>query len=162
MVTDRRAIQSYFAKTEENAVQQYANKHRLTLSKAVEALVKKGLSGDSETPEELVCSNLLEERLDRLEKSLDEAVTLMFRTGEKNEKAEYQICCLQEDLERFKQVFKEKSVVEYSDDRVAAMTGQRMQTVWEWRHGLRKPRGHKVLKALEGISVIDGRWQKQG
>jgi hypothetical protein len=47
-----------------------------------------------------------------------------------------------------------------SDDEVSAMTGQRVQTVWEWRHGMRKPRGNKVLKALEGIKVIDGKWCK--
>jgi hypothetical protein len=51
--------------------------------------------------------------------------------------------------------------VEYSDDRIAAMTGQRIQTVWEWRHGLRKPRGRRVLKTLEDIKLVEGRWIKQ-
>jgi hypothetical protein len=100
MTTDRRAIQSYFAKTEETAVQQYANKHRLTLSKAVEALVKKGLSEGSETPEELTYTTVLEERVERLEKTTDQAVTLMFRCGEKVEKLEEHISYLQDTMDK--------------------------------------------------------------
>jgi hypothetical protein len=161
MVTDRAKIQGYFAETEEQAIKQYADKHRVTISKALEALVKKGLSEDGETPETLTYTTVLEERVHRLEKTTDEAMTLMFRSGEKTEKLEYQICCLQEEFDRYKQQIKQAYPVEYSDDRVAAMTGARVQTVWEWRHGLRKPRGERILKALEGIKLEDGRWCKQ-
>lgn len=161
MVTDRKAIQGYFAKPEEKAVQDYANKHRLTLSKAIEALVKKGLDEGSETPEGLVMDMFYDQRLDVLTDRMDKACEAFKCQTEKVEKLEYQICCLQEDLDRFKLVMKERYPVEYSDDRIAAMTGQRIQTVWEWRHGLRKPRGRRVLKALEGIKVVDGRWIKQ-
>jgi hypothetical protein len=162
MVTDRAKIQGYFAEAEETAIRQYADKHRLTASKALEALVKKGLSEGGETPEVLTYTTVLEERVHRLEKTTDEAVTLMFRSSEKAEKLEYQICCLQEEFDRYKQQIKQTYPIEYSDDRVAAITGQRVQTVWEWRHGLRKPRGERILKALEGIKLEDGRWCKRG
>jgi hypothetical protein len=161
MVTDRAKIQGYFAETEETAIRQYADRNRLTTSKALEALVKKGLNNDGETPETLTYTTVLEERIGRLEKTTDEAITLMFRSGEKVEKLEYQICCLQEEFDRYKQQMKQTYPVEYSDDRIAAMTGARVQTVWEWRHGLRKPRGERILKALEKIKLEDGRWIKQ-
>lgn len=160
MVTDRARIQSYFADTEEKAIQDYAQEHGLTLSKAVEALVKKGLSEGSETPEGVVLDMFYDQRIDALSERLEDMVRVSQCSTDKVEKLEYQICCLQEDLERAKQALKQNSVVEYSDDEVAAMTGQRVQTVWEWRHGLRKPRGRRVLKALQGIQIKDGKWQK--
>lgn len=160
MATDRRAIQSYFAKAEENAVQQYANKHRLTLSKAVEALVKKGLSGGSETPEAVVLDKFYDQKIDVLEGKVEGMTETCKCFAAKNEKLEYQVCCLQEDLERTRGQLEAKRTQFFSDDEIAAMTGKRVQNAWEWRHGLRKPRGHRVLKALEGISVIEGRWCK--
>ena len=162
MVTDRARIQSYFADTEEKAIQQYADKHRLTLSKAVEALVKKGLNDSSETPEALIHATELEKALQQLEKAQEENTSLMIKWAEKIEKLDYQICCLQEDYSNVKRELNKKRIKEYSDDQIEAMTHQRVQTVIEWRHGLRKPRGERILKALEGIEVVEGKWIRQG
>ncbi|MGL5940822.1 MAG: hypothetical protein ACRC2S_10590 [Waterburya sp.] len=160
MVTDRARIQSYFADTEEKAIQDYANKHRLTLSKAAEALVKKGLSEGSETPEGVVLDMFYDQRIDALSERLEDMARVSQGSVDKVEKLEYQVCCLQEDFDKYKRLEKGRYPVEYSDDRIAAITGQRIETVREWRHKLRKPRGKRVLKALEGIRLEEGRWIK--
>jgi hypothetical protein len=161
MVTDRARIQSYFADTEEKAIQEYASEHKVTLSKAVEALVKKGLNENSETPEGLVMDMFYDQRLDVLTERVDKQSEAFKCQTEKVEKLEYQISCLQEDIDKFRRMIKSRYPIEYSDDRIAAITGQRIQTVWEWRHGLRKPRGKRILKVLENIKLVEGRWIKQ-
>jgi hypothetical protein len=160
MVTDRRAIQGYFALPEEEAIQKYADKHRLTLSKTVEALVKKGLEKGSETPEGLVMDMFYDQRIDALDEKTVKAQNVLECVTAKIEKLEYQLCCLQEEHDKSIRLLKQSYPVEYSDDRIAAMTGQRIETVWEWRHGLRKPRGKRILKVLENIRLVEGRWIK--
>jgi chromosome segregation ATPase len=147
-------------KTEETAVQQYANKHRLTLSKAVEALVKKGLSEGSETPEKLVLDVAHDQRIDVVESRIETMIGTFKYCTEKIEKLEEHISYLQDTMDKCDREARKAQPKFLSDDEVSAMTKQRVQTVWEWRHGIRKPRGERILEALQGIKVIDGKWCK--
>ena len=162
MVTDRARIQSYFADTEEKAIQAYADKHRLTLSKAVEALVQKGLKDGGETPERLVFDTIYDQRIDGLDDKVNRMQETFRCACEKVEKLEYQICCLQEEMETLRKELGKKPVIGLTDDEISAMTGARIATVWEWRHGLRKPRGRRITEILKSVAVVDGRWIKQG
>lgn len=49
----------------------------------------------------------------------------------------------------------------YPDDAIAAVTGRRVQEAYEWRLGIRKPRGTRILEKLEPYVVIDGQWRKK-
>ncbi|MGL5076518.1 MAG: hypothetical protein ACRDBG_11950 [Waterburya sp.] len=123
-------------------------------------MVKKGLSEGSETPEGVVLDMFYDQRIDTLSERLEDVTRIFQQSVEKTERLEYQICCLEDSLSSLKEKLNAPKVQNVTDDEIAAMTGQRVQTVWEWRHGLRKPRGKRVLKALEGIQVKDGKWQK--
>ena len=162
MVTNRTAMTGYFEETEELAIQRYADRNRMTTSKALEALVKKAFAEDGKTPEELAINNDYENRLSTIEDRLEKFCRTVGCTVEKYEFYLEQMSRLQEDVDRLTRDSWRKPVEYFTDDQVASYVGARAETVKEWRLGLRKPRGSNICSLLEEFQLDYGRWRKRG
>ncbi|MDJ0568180.1 MAG: hypothetical protein QNJ53_03960 [Pleurocapsa sp. MO_192.B19] len=162
MATDRACISGYFEKEEEKAIQKYANKHRLTKSKALEALVKKAFSDDSESPEELIFNQASDRRITELERDRDFAFTVRTGMCSSIDKLEEQVAYLQDNVERLQRLVERTQVEYFTDDQVASHVGARVETVKEWRLGLRKPRGSNICSLIEDFQLDYGRWRMRG
>ena len=162
MVTDRKCISGYFEKDEEVAIQKYADRNRVTKSKALEALVKKAFQEDSKLPEELVYNQDFERRITEVERDRDFAFTVRTGMCQSIDKLEEQIAYLQDNVERLQRVIDRKQTEYFTDDQVASHVGARIETVKEWRLGLRKPRGTNICSLLEEFELDYGRWKRVG
>ncbi|WP_319422740.1 hypothetical protein [Pleurocapsa sp. FMAR1] len=161
MTEDKTAITGYFDITEEELITAYADKHRVTESRVVEAMTKKGIRHDKEASKGIANSSLLEERLKRLERALDDWVDIHFRCAEKTEKLEEQIARLEQELEELNKTIKMEEPQKLTDEMMAAVTGQSEWKVKLWRHGIQKPRGKIIKQKLEAYKIVDGVWMKR-
>ena len=162
MVTDRKCISGYFQKAEEIAIQKYADKNRMTTSKALEALVKKAFDEDSKLPEELVFDKAFDDRISSLEHKSEVASTVTSGMCSALSRLEEQLAYLQENVERLQGVINRRQTEYFTDDQVASYVGARVETVKEWRLGLKKPRGSNICSLLEEFELDYGRWRRRG
>ena len=77
------------------------------------------------------------------------------------EKLQEKISFLEEDVSRLKTEIKESTIHYLSDEQIASVTGRRLQDVYDWRMGVRKPRGKNILAKLNPYEIIDGQWRKK-
>ena len=75
---------------------------------------------------------------------------------------EEQLAYLQDNVERMRRLIEHTQVEYLTDDQVASYVGARVETVKEWRLGLRKPRGTNICSLLEEFELDYGRWRKRG
>ncbi len=149
MVTDKAKVQTYLDVEAEGALHWYADKNRLTKSSAIEKLIKDSLvKGIRETPEAIVISSDYENRLMTLEKKLEKSLLQQHFLTEVNERLDEQLAATQCAIERLNRVAGEKLTEYFTDDEVAAYARVRVETIREFRHGIRKPRGSNICSVL--------------
>lgn len=112
-----------------------------------------GMSNESQNK----CST----RIASLEKRWDSLSAGKFALIRKLEHQGELIAILQCEVERLKNELTQSAHVYYHDEEIASVTGRREQEVYEWRMGLRKPRGKRILEKLNDYEVRDGRWVKK-
>jgi hypothetical protein len=163
MVTDKAKVQTYLDTEAEGALYWYADKNRLTKSSAIEKLIKDSLvRGISNAPEAIVLNNDCENRLSVLEDRVKVLCTIQGCLTEKMEKVDEQLAALEDCLSRLKTQMVAKSAEYFTDDEVAAYARVRVETVREFRHGIRKPRGSNICSLMSNFVVDNGRWRKGG
>lgn len=158
MPSNKPKVVSYLNKDEHEAFKAFQEENELSVSEAVAHLIRSQLLVDSPDPQELVMTQGLEERLEAVERDVRLQAEVRIRTCEKTERLEEYLSFLESEVQTLRVKLREQDVISLTDDDIAAVTGQRVQTVWEWRHGLRKPRGKRILKALEPYEVRNGTW----
>ena len=121
MTADKEAITGYFDAAKQRAIAKYADAYRITESKALEALVKEAILKENEAVKNLVKERFCDEKIERLEKSLDGWVDVQIRCAEKTEKLEEQIAYLQQELDALKKTVKSLNAEHLSDERIAAV-----------------------------------------
>lgn len=109
MTTDKFMIAGWFTEAEEKLLIKYADKHRMTKAEAIEALVKKVLLQDDEPPKKTPRLQIVTEKVERLEKTLDNWITTVLRTMECNEKIGKQIAYLQDEIEFLERKVKDEA-----------------------------------------------------
>lgn len=148
-------------KDEQAAFEKFSRDNEVTDNMAIPLLVKNYLIENDEAHKEEINHSLYEERLKKLEEFCTKYELRSVNNLRRNDDLERQIAGLRTDLNDLKRYLKEKAIDRITDDEIAAITGRRVQEVWEWRHGIRKPRGTRTLEKLAPYEVKDGVWIKK-
>ena len=120
------------------------------------------IRGVSDAPEALVINNDYESRLVVVESNLKRFCAVQSCLVEKIEKVDEQLSALEDAASRLNRIASSKPVEYFTDDEVAAYVRVRVETVREFRHGIRKPRGSNICSLLAEFVVENGRWRKRG
>ena len=98
----------FFTPSEKDAIQRYADRRRLVLSKAIEKIVREELSLTSqEDYEELAYVSVLEERVNNLEHLVEKATDAVYNQCKRNEVLEEQLSFLEGTVEGILQTLKD-------------------------------------------------------
>jgi hypothetical protein len=146
-------VTSYLEDDESLALSNFCKKNGCSGSQGVALLVRKSL-----LEETVEISNLYDERLKRLERTLDNCMGIFFRCNETTDKLGTLLAMTQEDVDRIALQLKEQEIRQFDDEIIAAITGQPVQKVYLWRMGLIKPRGRRILEKLAPYQIYEGRW----
>ncbi len=161
MEENKTAIAGYFDITEEELISEYADKHRMTRSEALEALVKKGAGIIDETPKSLMEDRDFDAWRLVAEDGIMAANKLAVQVLERTKELEEQVAYLESELDKIKALQQDENAKYLNDERIAAITGQSEWKVKLWRHGIQKPRGKIIKRKLEAYAVKDGVWVKR-
>jgi chromosome segregation ATPase len=96
----------YLEEDEAEAFDTYRKKKELLAYEGVKAVIRELLVKTPKKETASASNSLLEERVNRLEQSLDNWTTSMFRCTEKSEKAEERVAELQDDVEKIKDLLR--------------------------------------------------------
>ncbi len=108
------AITGYFTEEEKSAIIRYANKHRIGTFEAVSALVKKALLQEDEALKKPPRLQIVSEKVERLEKAVDNWIAAIFRMAETNDRLGEQIACLQNEVDFLKEKIKDEASLKLS------------------------------------------------
>ena len=161
MPSDKPKVVSYLEKAEKEVFDKFCDEHDYSNSQGVAHLIREGLIGNAwneDNNSKLVeCDN----KLKQLENWTFERDTRITDNMLKNEVQEEQIAQLQEEISRLQRDMAKIPPQYFTDDEIASVTGRRLQEVYEWRLGIRKPRGKRVLEKLKAFEIVDGQWRKK-
>jgi hypothetical protein len=160
MPSNKEKVASYLEDDEFLALKQLCKEKGYTNSEAVKHLIRNYLIEGGDTDGTGYGIELIQERVERLERSLDNAITLMFRAEALTREGNKATGKLEDELEKLKKTIKGEYLNELDDEQIAAITGQSVWKVKLWRYGIQKPRGKKIKKALEPYVISEGRWEK--
>jgi uncharacterized C2H2 Zn-finger protein len=158
MPSNKEKVASYLEDDEFLALKQLCKEKGYTNSEAVKHLIRNYLIEDDD--EAGGKTDLLKERLERLERSFDNAITLMFRAEALAREVNKATGKLEDELEKLKKTVRGEYLNELDDEQIAAITGQSVWKVKLWRYGIQKPRGKKIKKSLEPYIISEGKWKK--
>ena len=161
MPSNKDKVTSYLENDEKQALDELCKENDYSHSQGVAHLIRNYLIENDETPESKAVEPGYEERFNLIELALNVTGALGNQTARKNEKLEEQITELQCTVEKLQKEVQEKPPQYFTDDEIASVTGRRLQEVYEWRLGIRKPRGCRILEKLEPYEIVDGQWRKK-
>ena len=161
MTEDKTAITGYFDLTEEEVIAAYADKHRITESKALEALVKKGIEPKAESLRASEENRIIEEKYTNLNANCERLLSQQLSLLNRLLALETEIETISRSLDEVKSCQQDVNENRVSDERIAAVTGQSEWKVKLWRHGIQKPRGKIIKQKLKAYTVKDGVWMKR-
>ena len=161
MPTDKAKVTSYLGDEEKAVFDKLCKENGFSNSEGVAHLVREQLMGGAEVADnERRLEGLndrigfLYERVDSISEHFSSLIDSQGRQGKVIADLEHKLSCLESRLI-------ESTPDYFLDEEIASVTGRREQEVYEWRMGLRKPRGERILRKLEPYEVKDGRWVKK-
>ncbi len=161
MPSNKDKVASYLEDSEIQALDKFCKEKDCSRSQGVAYLIKEKLMHDEEIPIALTYSSEIEKRLKILEGWRIDYEARGTNNFNSIERHDWRIAELQEDVCRLKAEIKEIPPQYFTDDEIASVTGRRLQEVYEWRLGIRKPRGCRVLEKLKPFEIVDGQWRKK-
>jgi hypothetical protein len=153
-------VASYLEDDESQALSEFCKEKGMTSSQGVAHLIRTKLIEPETTGGEKL-NHLYNERLKRLEGTLDNWQTTCFRALSSNERLQELVTKVETELERVQAHIKQEQLNRYDDETIAAITGQPKEKVYMWRMGLTKPRGCRILEKLAPYEVREGRWTRK-
>ena len=161
MPSNKEKVASYLDIDETAALDEFCKENDYSRSQGVIHLIRNYLIEVDDAKHTIAGFDNYEGRMQVLEDGLFVALKLAQQTARKNEKLEECITALQCEVDTLKKVVKKQPPRRYTDDEIASVTGRRVQEVYEWRLGIRKPRGEKILGKLRYFVIVDGQWRKK-
>lgn len=161
MPSKKDKVASYLEDNEIQALDKFCKEKDCSRSQGVAYLIQDKLINDRGRELKLAYSEEINNKLKVLEDWGLEYETRTTGNFRRNEKQDELIAELQEDVCRLKAEIKESSIHSLSDEQIASVTGRRVEEVYDWRMGVRKPRGKNILAKLEPYEIVDGLWQKK-
>ena len=161
MPSTKDKVTSYLEDDEKQALDELCKENDYSYSQGVAHLIRNYLIENDETAQTEAIGFAYEERISNLEKYRDALAQGKTATVRTISKLEEQIAELQNAVEKLQKEVQEQSPQYFTDDEIASVTGRRLQEVYEWRLGIRKPRGRRILEKLESYKIVDGQWRKR-
>ena len=161
MPSNKDKVASYLETDEVQALDKFCEEKDCSRSQGVVHLIRERLIEDEKVKDRVLVTQLHDERLKTLEDYALEYEVRITGNFRRNEKQDELIAELQEEVCKLKAEIKESTVHSLSDEQIASVTRRRVEEVYDWRMGVRKPRGKNILKALEPYEIVDGLWRKK-
>lgn len=161
MPSNKEKVASYLEDDEATALKELCKENGYTNSEGVKHLIRNYLIENDSVDQVDHEIQMLNERIQKLEKTLDEAVSLMFRSERWTGESRDVIGKLEEELKQLQSIVRGEYSNELSDEQIAAITGQSVWKVKLWRYGIQKPRGKRIKQNLEPYIVDEGKWKKR-
>ncbi len=161
MPSKKPKVLSYLEDSEMQALDKFCQEKDCSRSQGVAYLIQEKLVGNEELAK---CYSEKSKLLDNRILQNEEIAKITNQVGHHClflEKLQEKISFLEEDVSRLKAEIKESVVPSLSDEQVASVTGRRVEEVYDWRMGVRKPRGKNILAKLQPYEVVDGQWRKK-
>ena len=103
-------IEMVLSSLESEAFEKYCKKTGCTVAGAIVCLIREYLMNQPSQPEKPPRLQIVAERLERLEKTVDNWITTVLRATECNEKIGKQIACLQDEIESLERKIKDEAL----------------------------------------------------
>ena len=161
MPSNKDKVASYLENDEIQALDKFCKEKDCSRSQGVIHLIRERLIEGEKVKDRVLVTQLHDERIEQLEKTSVSTSEFRVKQAHKNEKLEELIAELQEEVCRLKAEIKESTINSLSDEQIASVTGRRAEEVYEWRMGVRKPRGKNIVAKLEPYEIVDGSWRKK-
>ncbi len=161
MPSNKDKVASYLETDEVQALDKFCKEKECSRSQGVVHLIRERLIEGEKVKDRIYVTQLHDKRLKTLEDYALEYEVRITGNFRRNEKLEELIAELQEDVCRLKTEVKAIPPQYFTDDEIASVTGRRLQDVYDWRLGARKPRGKRVLEKLKPYEIVDGQWRKK-
>ncbi len=161
MPSNKDKVASYLETDEVQALDRFCKEKECSRSQGVAYLIQEKLINDRGRELKLAYSEEINRELKVLRDDVDFAFKVRTGMCSTLDKQSELIAELQEDVCRLKAEVKAIPPQYFTDDEIASVTGRRLQDVYDWRLGARKPRGKRVLEKLKPYEIVDGQWRKK-
>ena len=161
MPSNKDKVASYLETDEIQALDKFCQEKECSRSQGVIYLIRNHLIENDETLETECYERTFEKQINFLREANETATCFRQHYAKKTESIEEHLTDLEYKIDQIEKRLDESTIHNLSDEQIASVTGRRMREVYEWRMGIRKPRGKNILKALEPYEIVDGLWKKK-
>ena len=159
MPSNKEKVASYLDIDETTALDEFCKENGYSRSQGVIRLIRNYLIEVDDAKHTIAAFGDYEGRIQDLEDEIKSSHQNNYRLVAKSEHLEEQIAILHCTIEKLNEKVYQQPPQCYTDDEIASVTGRRVQEVYEWRLGIRKPRGKNILSRLNSFVIVNGKWQ---